>query len=96
MAATSAVALTLLAGTPALTFAGTFGDALAVALHRGGLLLGCPGAAALDPSADFPCCSFYATGAVGTAEIENLAAVDPAILAVPIGIAFGWRDAPLV
>jgi heme exporter protein B len=35
-AATSAVALTLLAGTPALTFTGMIG---AVTLHRGGLLL---------------------------------------------------------
>src|SRR6516164_8761807 len=39
MAATSAVALTLLAGTPALTFTGMIGAALAVALRRGGLLL---------------------------------------------------------
>ena len=38
-AATSAVALTLLAGTPALTFTGMIGAALAVTLHRGGLLL---------------------------------------------------------
>jgi heme exporter protein B len=37
--ATSAVALTLLAGTPALTFTGMIGAALAVTLHRGGLLL---------------------------------------------------------
>jgi heme exporter protein B len=36
---TSAIALTLLAGTPALTFTGMIGAALAVALHRGGLLL---------------------------------------------------------
>ncbi|MBV9560122.1 MAG: heme exporter protein CcmB [Bradyrhizobium sp.] len=36
---TAAVALTLLAGTPALTFIGMIGAALAVALHRGGLLL---------------------------------------------------------
>ena len=34
-----AVALTLLAGTPALTFTGMIGAALAVTLHRGGLLL---------------------------------------------------------
>jgi heme exporter protein B len=34
-----AVALTLLVGTPALTFIGTIGAALAVALRRGGLLL---------------------------------------------------------
>jgi heme exporter protein B len=34
-----AVALTLLAGTPALTFIGLIGAALAVALRRGGLLL---------------------------------------------------------
>jgi heme exporter protein B len=33
------VALTLLAGTPALTFIGLVGAALAVALRRGGLLL---------------------------------------------------------
>jgi heme exporter protein B len=33
------VALTLLAGTPALTFTGMIGAALAVTLHRGGLLL---------------------------------------------------------
>src|SRR6266404_2393167 len=38
-ASTSAVALTLLAGTPALTFTGMIGAALAVTLHRGGLLL---------------------------------------------------------
>lgn len=38
-AATSAVALTLLAGTPALTFTGMIGAALAVTLKRGGLLL---------------------------------------------------------
>lgn len=37
--ATAAVALTLLAGTPALTFTGIIGAALAVTLHRGGLLL---------------------------------------------------------
>jgi heme exporter protein B len=36
---TFAVALTLLAGTPALTFTGMIGAALAVTLHRGGLLL---------------------------------------------------------
>jgi heme exporter protein B len=39
MEATGAVALTLLAGTPALTFTGMIGAALAVTLHRGGLLL---------------------------------------------------------
>ena len=33
------MALTLLAGTPALTFTGMIGAALAVTLHRGGLLL---------------------------------------------------------
>ncbi len=38
-AATGAVMLTLLAGTPALTFIGLIGAALAVALRRGGLLL---------------------------------------------------------
>jgi heme exporter protein B len=38
-AATLAVALTLLAGTPALTFTGMIGAALAVTLQRGGLLL---------------------------------------------------------
>src|SRR6478672_8363067 len=37
--ATPVVALTLLAGTPALTFTGMIGAALAVTLHRGGLLL---------------------------------------------------------
>ena len=37
--ATFAVALTLLAGTPALTFIGMIGAALAVTLRRGGLLL---------------------------------------------------------
>ncbi len=37
--ATAAVALTLLAGTPALTFIGLIGAALTVALRRGGLLL---------------------------------------------------------
>ena len=33
------IALTLLVGTPALTFTGMIGAALAVTLHRGGLLL---------------------------------------------------------
>jgi heme exporter protein B len=37
--ATGAVALTLLVGTPALTFTGLIGAALTVALRRGGLLL---------------------------------------------------------
>jgi len=37
--ATGALALTLLAGTPALTFIGLIGAALSVALRRGGLLL---------------------------------------------------------
>lgn len=37
--ATGAVALTLLAGTPALTFMGLIGAALSVVLRRGGLLL---------------------------------------------------------
>ncbi len=37
--ASAAVALTLLAGTPALTLTGMIGAALAVALRRGGLLL---------------------------------------------------------
>jgi heme exporter protein B len=37
--ATGAVALTLLAGTPALTFLGLIGAALSVTLRRGGLLL---------------------------------------------------------
>ncbi len=37
--ATGAVALTLLAGTPALTFLGLVGAALSVTLRRGGLLL---------------------------------------------------------
>ncbi len=50
-ASTSAVALTLLAGTPALTFTGMIGAALAVTLHRGGLLLAA-GAATVDPGAD--------------------------------------------
>jgi heme exporter protein B len=39
LATTGAVALTLLAGTPALTFIGLIGAALTVALRRGGLLL---------------------------------------------------------
>ena len=39
MYAMGAVALTLLAGTPALTFIGLIGAALSVALRRGGLLL---------------------------------------------------------
>jgi heme exporter protein B len=38
-AATGAVALTLAAGTPALTFIGLIGASLTVALRRGGLLL---------------------------------------------------------
>jgi heme exporter protein B len=37
--ATGAVAVTLLAGTPALTFIGLIGAALTVAVRRGGLLL---------------------------------------------------------
>jgi len=37
--ASAAVALTLLAGTPALTFIGVIGASLSVALRRGGLLL---------------------------------------------------------
>lgn len=37
--ATGAVAITMLAGTPALTFIGLIGAALTVALRRGGLLL---------------------------------------------------------
>ncbi len=37
--ASAAVSLTLLAGTPALTFIGVIGAALSVALRRGGLLL---------------------------------------------------------
>lgn len=37
--ATSTLALTLLAGTPALTFIGLIGSAFSVALRRGGLLL---------------------------------------------------------
>src|SRR4051794_4149192 len=41
---TAAVAVTLLAGTPALTFTGMIGAALAVTLHRGGLLLAGVGA----------------------------------------------------
>jgi heme exporter protein B len=39
MRAMGAVALTLLAGTPALTFIGLIGAAIAVVLRRGGLLL---------------------------------------------------------
>lgn len=39
LSATGAIALTLLAGTPALTFIGLIGAALSVTLHRGGLLL---------------------------------------------------------
>jgi len=39
MPATAATALTLFAGTPALTFTGMIGAALAATLHRGGLLL---------------------------------------------------------
>jgi heme exporter protein B len=39
LSATGAIALTLLAGTPALTFIGLIGAALSVTLRRGGLLL---------------------------------------------------------
>ena len=39
LAATAAVAATLLAGTPALTFIGLIGAGLTVTLRRGGLLL---------------------------------------------------------
>ncbi len=49
---TFAVALTLLVGTPALTFTGMIGAALAVTLHRGRLAAGGPGSAAVYPGAD--------------------------------------------
>jgi heme exporter protein B len=39
LSATGTLMLTLLAGTPALTFIGLIGAALSVALRRGGLLL---------------------------------------------------------
>ena len=50
--ASGAVALTLLAGTPALTFIGLIGAALSVALRRGGLLLAGAGPAADRAGAD--------------------------------------------
>ena len=50
--ATGAVALTLLAGTPALTFIGLIGAALTVALRRGGLLLAVLVLPLTDPGAD--------------------------------------------
>jgi heme exporter protein B len=51
--ASAAVALTLLAGTPALTFIGLIGAALSVALRRGRIAACRAGAAADDTGADF-------------------------------------------
>jgi heme exporter protein B len=50
---TGAVMLTLLVGTPAISFIGAVGAAVAVALPRGGLLGVDPDAAAGDPDPDF-------------------------------------------
>ena len=54
--ATGAVALTLLAGTPALTFIGLIGAALTVALRRGGLLLAILVMPLTIPVLDLRCC----------------------------------------
>jgi heme exporter protein B len=71
--ATGAVALTLLAGTPALTFIGLIGAALTVALRRGGLLL-----AVLVLPLNIPVLIFGVTA-------SNAALVGP----VPFGMPFG-------
>jgi len=72
--ATGAVALTLLAGTPALTFIGLIGAALTVALRRGGLLL-----AILVLPLTIPVLIFGVAAA-------NAAIVGPVPFAAPFGV----------
>jgi heme exporter protein B len=72
--ATGAVALTLLAGTPALTFIGLIGAALTVALRRGGLLL-----AVLVLPLNIPVLIFGVTA-------SNAAMVGPVPFGTPFGI----------
>ncbi len=72
--ATGAVALTLLAGTPALTFIGLIGAALTVALRRGGLLL-----AVLVLPLNIPVLIFGVAAA-------NAAVIGPAPFGPPFGI----------
>jgi len=69
-ASTLAVALTLLAGTPALTFTGMIGAALAVTLHRGGLLLAVLVLPLSDSGADFRC-RRVGSRDLGTAIVRN-------------------------
>src|SRR5712675_2510517 len=73
-AATGAVTLTLLAGTPALTFIGLIGAALTVALRRGGLLL-----AVLVLPLTVPVLIFGVAAA-------NAAIVGPVPFAAPFGV----------
>ena len=75
MVSTGAVALTLLAGTPALTFTGMIGAALAVTLHRGGLLLAVLVLPLSIPGADFRGCGL-AGGDHGAVDIRR-AVFDP-------------------
>lgn len=82
--ATVAVALTLLAGTPALTFTGMIGAALAVALRRGGLLL-----AVLVLPLSIPVLIF------GVAA-SNAAVLEPAGFAAPLSILCALSLAGLV
>jgi heme exporter protein B len=72
--ATGAVALTLLAGTPALTFIGLIGAALTVASRRGGLLL-----AVLVLPLNIPVLIFGVTA-------SNAAMVGPVPFGTPFGI----------
>jgi heme exporter protein B len=72
--ATGAVALTLLAGTPALTFIGLIGAALTVALRRGGLLL-----AVLVLPLNIPVLIFGVTA-------SNAVAVGPVSFGAPFGV----------
>ena len=72
--ATGAVALTLLAGTPALTYIGLIGAALTVALRRGGLLL-----AVLVLPLNIPVLIFGVTA-------SNAAMMGPVPFGTPFGI----------
>jgi heme exporter protein B len=72
--ATGAVALTLLAGTPALTFIGLIGAALTVTLRRGGLLL-----AVLALPLNIPVLIFGVTA-------SNAAIIGPVPFGTPFGI----------
>ncbi len=82
--ATLAVALTLLAGTPALTFTGMIGAALAVALRRGGLLL-----AVLVLPLSIPVLIFGVAAA-------NAAVIEPTGFAAPFSILCALSLAGLV